>query len=131
MQVRNVLSSELLPKLNVKARVEVFVSDSPPDLLRQMVAQIDRHYEKAADCQQVFDTFLRVQKVTGRQQKSELQALFYAIQPFLVGGGNHSSGASTSQSAGGGAGNMPVTLHQPILIVWHKSTDSNFYKIIA
>lgn len=101
MQLRNTIA-DFLTKINSKTRVEVFVTELFPELLRIIASAIDRTFS-LSELKQAFQTII---KQAGRQ-KSEVESLFQTLQPFFT-----SSGSSA------------------LLILWSRPID-HFYRVIA
>lgn len=105
MQIRNAIS-DLLSKLNLKTRVEVFVTELLPVLLRLIASSIDRSFNQI-ELDQAFQIII---KQAGRQ-KLEVESLFQNLQPFF-------QPSSSGQN------------QQPLLILWSRTND-HFYRLIA
>jgi len=107
MQLR-VCLVDFLSKLSPKTRVEVFVTDLQPDLIRNLAASVDRNFSQ----QELGQAFNNLFKQAGRQ-KPEVDQLLRLLQPFF-----------------GGKQNNTRTHHmQSILVLWCKSVET-YYKII-
>lgn len=78
------LSSDLLSKLSVKTRIEVFISELQPDSLRLLSAYLDRHYDTIAMFRSTVDSFLKLYKIIGRQ-KVLVETLCSFLQSFCCG----------------------------------------------
>uniref|UniRef100_A0A915D8A9 DNA damage-binding protein 1 n=1 Tax=Ditylenchus dipsaci TaxID=166011 RepID=A0A915D8A9_9BILA len=105
MQVRNTLS-DLLSKLTPKTRVEVFVTDLLPDILRQLSSLLERRFNQT-EFRQAFDVIF---KQAGKQ-KSEVDSVLHSLSPFFT----TSSGLTTASS---------------VLILWCRPVES-FYRVIV
>lgn len=138
------LSTDLLPKLSVKTRIEVFVSELQPDNLCLLSAYLDRHYDTVALFRSAIESFLKSQKIIGRQ-KSLVEILCSSLQSFCCGS-TVTGLVSSNSSSGIGIGSMSqlnesgaVTYNSfvsssfvstlPILVLCYKNT-LNFYRVL-
>lgn len=90
----------MLQNINVKTKVEAFVTDLAPEIILQLSDKIHR-YISIAELDKVF------QQVSVGKQKRELDSLFRALEPFF---------ASFSSET-------------PPIILWTRMAE-NTYKII-
>src|SRR4051812_30041536 len=102
MQIRNALS-DMLTKLMPKARVEVFITDLSPDIIKQLCTNLERRSTQQ-QLSEVFDSINKAGK-----QKPALDSLFHALLPCF-----------TSSMAG----------YSSVIVVWCRPVES-FYRVIV
>lgn len=142
------LSSDLLSKLGAKTRIEVFISELQPDILRQFAAHFDRYYDNASAFRSAVESFHKAQKITGRY-KSCIEILCSALQSFCCGNTEHGLMTSNSgsgigvglvsqigessigsmSSSYGCSGSSSIISTSPIIVLCCKGTTS-FYRVI-
>ncbi|KAI1722983.1 protein kinase domain-containing protein [Ditylenchus destructor] len=103
MQVRSNIG-DVLAKISPKSRVEVFVTDILPELIRPLAASLERRFGQS-EYRRAFEPFF---KQAGKH-KSDLNALFCAMEPFFA--------SSSSNTA------------VPVLVIWCRQSES-FYRAI-